>query len=270
MLAGAALELGAEAFASYGWRRYSSLIASVAASALLLGTITLALPGRAGFAADGFDEAIGFAAEDQPGRILIIGDEAQIPGGGRALTGAVGYRVFSTPRPRMWEAWPSPVRAGDRALANVLAATLDGSTFRLGAELEQFGVRWIMATEAGRVSEALDAQLDLFPLGLADVKAYKVEADSQRAVDTARGIWIWEGPDYVGPAGPRSVRVSENGDSRWGESSQAAGWANLVTTDSGRIRFGPIGSLQTAAWVALGWSALLVVGAALGRLRSRS
>ncbi len=270
MLAGAALELGAEAFASLGWRRYSSLIASVAASVLLLGTITLAIPGRAGFAAAGFDEAIGFAAEDQPGRILIVGDEAEIPGGGRPITGAVSYRVFSTPQPRLWEAWPSPARAGDKALADVLAATLDGSTFRLGTELEPFGVRWILAIEAGPVSEALDAQLDLFPLGLADVKAYKVEVDSQRAVDTVGGVWAWEGPDYVGPAGPRSVRIAENGDTRWGDSSQAAGWANLVTTDSGRIRFGPIGSLQAAAWVALGWSVLLIVGAVLGRLRSRS
>ncbi|MEE9473140.1 MAG: hypothetical protein V3V82_04080, partial [Acidimicrobiia bacterium] len=155
-------------------------------------------------------------------------------------------------------------------LADVLAAALDGSTFRLGTELEAFGVRWILATEAGPVSDALDGQLDLFPLGLADVKAYEVEVDSQRAVDTVGGVWTWEGPDYVGPAGPRSVRVSENGDSRWGETSQAAGWANLANTDSGRIRFGPIGSLQAAAWVALGWSVLLIAGAVLGRLRSRS
>lgn len=270
IVAGAALEQGALAFASLGWRRYFSVIGSIAAAALLLGTATMAIPGRAGFPADGIDDQIGFAAEDQPGRILLIGSEAEMPGGGRALSGGVAYRVVSTPLPRLWEAWPTPARAGDDALTDVLAATLDGSTFRLGGELEPFGVRWILATEAGPVSDMLDNQLDLFPLGLADVKAYEVEADSQRARDTAGTIWVWEGPDYLGPSGTRSVRLAENGDTRWGDRWEADGWANLATTSSGRVRFGPIGSLQAAAWVALGWSIALAAVFVVLRLRSKS
>ncbi len=153
-------------------------------------------------------------------------------------------------------------------MTDVLVGALEGSSFRLGAELEQFGVRWILATESGQVSDALDGQLDLFPLGLADVKAYEVEADSQRAFDTSGAAWVWEGPDYVGPAGPRTVRLAENGDERWGESRLAADWANLAATDSGRLRFGPIQTLQIAAWVALGWAALLTVAALVVRRKS--
>ncbi len=270
IIAGAGLEQGALAFESIGWRRYFSVVASIAAIGLLLGTVTLAIPGRAGFPGEGIDERIGFAAEDQPGRILLIGNEEEMPGGGRRLSGGVAYRVLSNPSPRLWEAWPSAARAGDDALTGVLSATLEGSTFRLGSELEPFGVRWILATEPGPVSDALDTQLDLFPLGLADVKAYEVEADSQRARDTTGTIWVWEGPDYVGPSGNRSVRLAENGDTRWGDRWQADGWANLVAADSGRVRFGPIGTLQAAAWVALGWSIALVAVLAVVRWRSRS
>ena len=143
-----------------------------------------------------------------------------------------------------------------------------GSSFRLGAELEQFGVRWILATEPGQVSDVLDGQLDLFPLGLADVKAYEVEADSQRAVDTTGDSWVWEGPDYVGPEGTRTVRLAENGDDRWGEGWEAGDWANLATTESGRVRFGPIQTLQVSSWVALGWAALLTVGTLVVRRKS--
>ena len=93
--------------------------------------------------------------------------------------------------------------------------------------------------------------------------AYELEVPAPRAVDNTGRTWEWEGPDYVGPPGERSVRIAENGDARWGDRWQADGWANVVTTETGRVRFGPVGVLRSAALAAGAWFAVLLVAAFL-------
>jgi hypothetical protein len=270
VLAGAGFEAGARAFEAQGATRYLRVVSALAAGLLLVGVATLAVPGRLGFPSSGLTETLVFTAEANPGRALLVGDEAAMPGGGRLLPGGIHYRVVSTPAPRLWEAWPSPERAGDTALADVLTSALSGSSFRLGEDLAAFGVGWIVTTGSQPVIDALDAQLDLFPLALPGTRAYQVEVPASRALDASGAEWVSTGSAYVGPVGGGTVRLAENADTRWGDSAlswRQDGWANQVTTGSSIIEFGPISRLRLAALAALIWTGLLVLAAAAIRER---
>jgi len=262
VIVGAGFETAARALESTGPNRYLRVLAGVGAALLLIGTITIALPGRLGLPASGLADTLAFTSEAAPGRVLLIGDEGAMPGGGLVLAGGLHFRVVATPVPHLWEAWPTPEQAGDLALGAAVSAALSGEEFRLGENLATFGIGWIVATDAGAVTSALDAQLDLLPLALPDTRAYQVEVAAPRAVDSTGTRWISSGVDYSGPAGERTVRIAENGDSRWGDQWEPDGWANRVTVESGLVEFGPIGRLKSAALVALLWSGLLVLAAA--------
>jgi hypothetical protein len=265
VVVGAGFEAGSQAFEAHGATRYLRIVSALASGLLLVGVATLAVPGRMGLPSSGLTDTLAFTAEANPGRALLIGNEATMPGGGRLLPGGIHYRVVSTPQPRLWEAWPSPLRSGDAALADALSSALSGSSFRLGEDLATFGIGWIVTTGSRPVINALDAQLDLFPLALPDTRAYEVEVPAPRAVDAAGNEWVVSGLAYVGPAGGGTVRLAENADPRWGDSAQAwsqDGWANRVTTESSVIEFGPISELRLAALAALVWTGLLVLATA--------
>jgi hypothetical protein len=267
---GSGFEAGARAFEAAGATRYLRIGSALASGLLLVGVATLAVPGRLGLPNSGLDETLAFTSEANPGRALLIGDEAAMPGGGRSLPGGIHYRVVSTPAPRLWEAWPSPARAGNEALVDALASALSGSSFRLGEDLAAFGIGWIVTTGSQSAVNALDAQLDLFPLALPDMRAYEVEVPAPRAIDGTGTEWTSTGSAYVGPGGGGTVRLAENADSRWGDSAQSwspDGWANLVTTESSVIEFGPISRLRLAALAALLWAGLLVLATAAIRDR---
>jgi GT2 family glycosyltransferase len=270
VMAGSGFEVGARAFEAHGTTRYLRILSALASGLLLIGVTTLAVPGRLGFPSTGLTETLAFTAEANPGRALLIGDEAAMPGGGRLLPGGIHYRVVSTPNPRLWEAWPTPELAGDEALGDVLASALSGSSFRLGEDLAAFGIGWIVTTGSQPVINALDAQLDLFPLALPDTRAYEVEVAAPRAIDGSGTEWTSTGSAYVGPSSGGTVRLAENADTRWGDSALAwsrDGWANQVTTDSSVIEFGPIGQLRMAALAALIWAGLLILATAAIRGR---
>ncbi len=259
IIIGSGLEAGARAFDIGGVGRYIRLVGLVAAVLLLLGTITVAIPGRLGFPSKGVVETLSFTAEAPPGRAVFIGDEALMPGGGRQLTPEVSYRVVATPEPRLWEAWLAPERLGDDAIASVLSSALSGGSFRLGEELATFGVGWILATGPGSVVDALDAQLDLLPLAIPDTIVYQVEIPALRAVDESGADWILNGTGYVGPSSGGTVRLAENADSRWAEQWEQDEWGNRVTVDGGVIEFGPIEVLRTTSLVSLAWVGMLVI-----------
>lgn len=268
IVVGSALETGARFHDRTAGLRVLALAGAIAAGALVLGTATLAVPGRLGFPVSGLEEVLSFAVEAEPGRAVIIGDEELIPGGGEALAGDIHYRVVSTPHPRLWEAWPTSPRLGDNALTEILRAAVAGGSFRLGEDLAGFGIGWVVVTDEGPVVEALNGQLDLLPLAVPETIAFQVELPSRRAVSESGAQWSLAGTDYVGPSGSDVVFIAENADSRWGEEWEQAGWANRVTTDSGIVAFGPIGVLRSSAVLALLWVGLL--GIATAGIRERA
>jgi hypothetical protein len=262
ILVGAGLEVGAQTFQTVGGGRYLRMASAATSVALLVGTVTVALPGRLGFPSDGLTDILSFTTEGGPSRALLIGAEDLMPGGGRELAESLRYRVVTTPEPSMLEAWPTAPRQGDRALETAVTAATSGSSFRLGQELAGFGIGWVVFLGDRDPPAALDAQLDLAPLALPEVRAFQVEAAGARAVDNEGTVWRASAGDFVGPARELTVRIADNADRRWGERWASDGWANLVTTDDGVIEFGPIGGLRRAALVSLLWLGGLVLGAA--------
>ena len=265
VIVGSGLEAGAAAFTQTGVPRYLLLGAAGFAVALLAGTVTLALPGRLGFPSTGLTATLAFTAEAGPGRVLLLGDEKPMPGGGYPLSDTLAFRVVSTPEPPITEAWTTPLRAGEIALQEALMDALAGGGFRLGEQLADFGIGWIVTFGSDPALGALEAQLDLIPLAVPDVSAYQVERAAPRAIDTTGTEWQKTGSAYVGPTGRRTVRLAENADARWGTEWEQSGWQNLVTESSGVIEFGPIETLRRAALVGLVWTGLLVFGAAAFR-----
>jgi GT2 family glycosyltransferase len=265
ILVGAGFEVGARTFEAVDSRRYLRVVSAVTAAALLIGTVTVALPGRLGFPSEGLTDTLSFTAEGGPSRALLIGAEQAMPGGGRELTEFLRYRVVSAPEPSMLEAWPTQPREGDDVLEVAVAAAISGTSFRLGQELAEFGIGWVVVLGDGDPPVALDAQLDLARLAVPAIRAYQVEGVAPRAVDSEGTAWLASSGDFVGPARELTVRIADNADRRWGERWAADGWANLVTTDEGVIEFGPIGALRRAALVSLIWLGGLVLGAAVVR-----
>ncbi|MBT8164105.1 MAG: hypothetical protein KJO97_01030 [Acidimicrobiia bacterium] len=267
VIVGAALETAARSFETAGPLRYLRILAGVGAGLLLIGTITIAIPGRLGLPSSGLADTLAFTNEAAPGRVLLVGSEGAMPGGGQALEGGTHIRLVSTPVPRLWEAWPTPEAEGDRALAEAVTAALSGEDFRLGESLAEFGVGWIVTTGEGAITSTLDAQLDLLPLALPDTRAYQVDVAAPRAIDSTGTEWRSTGVAYEGPAGERTVRIAENADTRWGDQWEKDGWANRVTVTTGVVEFSPIGRLKSAALGALIWVGLLVISVAAIRER---
>lgn len=259
LVVGGSLEFGARALGVDGGRRAAALVGVTAALAVLVGTVTMALPGRLGFPTTGIVEELAFTDQAAPARTLLIGPEGDLPGDARPLGAGTSYRLLSAPDPRLWEAWLSPSRVGDEALAAALSNVINGQTFRFGEDLAPFGVRWIVVLEGSNLDEVFESQLDLAPLGIAGFAAYELENPVPRAVDATGRTWQWEGPDYTGPTGQQTVRIAENRDSRWGDQWEPDGWANVVTATEGRVSFGPVPMLRTAAIVGLGWLGALIL-----------
>ena len=79
IVVGAGFETAARSFETTGPTRYLRVLAGVGAGLLLIGTITIALPGRLGLPATGLADTLAFTSEAAPGRVLLIGDEASCP-----------------------------------------------------------------------------------------------------------------------------------------------------------------------------------------------
>lgn len=242
VLTGAVLGLLSRLPAQMTLRRGLSLGGVVAGLALVAGAALVLAGGRAGLPPDRFGEPLRFTASRQlergASRALLLGPGEMLPGEVRRV-GAATYRVISVPEPRFWEVWLPEPRLGDQELENLLARLVAGQTNRVGEELAPFGIRWVVLTGETPFEGALGAQLDLRPLPGFDYSAFQNEAPAARAVADDGTLWDWEPPGYRGPAGRgERLYLAENGHDGWGpEPWSQAGWANQVSTASGRAFF---------------------------------
>jgi hypothetical protein len=265
-VAGASLELYGRRDRLRGPMSFVGMIAVGAGVGLVLATVLLVGPGRAGLPQDRFREVFTFAApgDAPPSRVLAFGSAGSLPGESRDLEG-LRYRVITPPIPRSWDTYLNEPRLGDDELHRFLDRMLDGEERRAGETLARFGIGWVAFMESSPLETLFEAQLDMVALRSLDVPVFRNEIPAPRASAADGTVWEPAGTGYRAPGGasPADVRVAENADDRWGPGDwRQDGWANVVAAEADRVDFGGYRPRTMLAAGAAGWLALLVVAAA--------
>ncbi len=272
ILVGTALEVVRRQDLISGWKRFTAAAGLLAAGTLVLSSVLVLLPGRAGLPTDGFGEALRFtaAAEGDPAssRVLLVGPAETLPGESRTVRGAP-YRVLSAVEPALWEIWLPSERDADVALETTLEALIDGDSFRAGQDLARFGIRWVIFLGESPLQAVLAGQLDLVPLQGLRVPTFASEAVLPvRAVTESGNAWQVDGLGYVGEveAGGR-VLIADAANSRWGPGWEQIDWGTSVSAAEGEASFDPIGARRTQGMAAVGFFLVLVGLSWWGRRR---
>ncbi len=267
--AGAAFEAAVRRRDFGGLRPVAAVVAGAGAVVLILGTLALAGPGRAGLPEDELTGKFNFAAPEgvPPSRVLLFGPAEGLPGTARDLDG-IGYRVFVPPFPASWEAYLNQERIGDEALHGALEDIVDGRSRRAGAELAGFGIGWIAFTEPSPLEQVFESQLDLVTLRSLDFPVFRNEVVAAIAISPDGDVWSPSGSGFAAPSGRSGgeVFVAANADFRWGpgEWSQAD-WGNRVSDAGDEVSFASYRPRRAAAIGALVWLFLIGAGVAVRR-----
>jgi hypothetical protein len=245
-----------------------AVVGALAATFLVLSTLLLGGPGRAGLPGDRYTGVFDFAVPtDGPAsRVLLFG--VDVPGDSRLLAG-LPYRVFEPPYPTMLDSALNDPRLGDDALAALLQDLLDGKVRRVGESLAQFGIGWVAFTEPSPLQQLFEAQLDMVALRSLDLPVYRNEVASAVAVDFDGKAWVESGTGYRSADGSQanSVVVADNADYRWGPGTwEQSDWRNLVGAPGSQVQFKPYEPRRMMAIGAGVWLVLLAGAWGLGRL----
>ncbi|HLA66890.1 MAG TPA: hypothetical protein VJP05_05360 [Acidimicrobiia bacterium] len=246
-----------------------AVVGALAGSFLVVSTLLVGGPGRAGLPADAMTGNFDFAVPvgSPAARVLLFG--AEVPGESRDLEG-LPYRVIVPPYPTTLDAYLNAPMLGDDALDGLLADLLDGRVRRAGDALASFGIGWVAFTEPSPLQQLFDAQLDLVALRSLNFPVYRNEVPAAIALDAEGRAWVPSSTGYRSPDGRQtnSVVLADNADHRWGPGTWAQDdWRTVVTATGDHIRFRPYPPRRIMAIVAGSW--LLVLGGAwvLGRSR---
>jgi hypothetical protein len=267
-VAGAALEAGGRRREFGGVRRLAGVVGALGAVVLVVATVAVALPGRAGLPEDRYRDLLAFAVGDGPvtSRVLLFGPANDLPGESRDLEG-LGYRVLSPPYPRSWETYLNAPRLGDEALDRLLRDLLAGKVRRAGEALAGFGIGWVAFTEASPLQTVFDAQLDMVALRGLDMPTYRSEVATAVAMGSDGSPWTPTGTGFrrlPGAVGA-SVALAVNADFRWGPGDwEQTTWRSRVEGAGEVVRFAGNGARRDMAGLALAWLALLVAVSGLG------
>jgi GT2 family glycosyltransferase len=178
----------------FGWRQIASGLAAAAVALSTIPVLGAAFDGRWSMPAGDHGRALGFIDVDndeQPFRVLWLGDPGALPLGSWKLAEGVGYATTSGGTPGVEDVWPGSDDGRTRLLADAVDLARSGQTARLGRLLAPMGVRYVIvpeqlapapfATDAlplpAGLSVTLDAQLDLEPLDVpAGLRVYRNQA----------------------------------------------------------------------------------------------
>ncbi|NND04315.1 MAG: hypothetical protein HKN91_16170 [Acidimicrobiia bacterium] len=241
-----------------------------AAALIVLSSVLVLGPGRAGLPADDLSSALRFTGasidDESAARVLLIGPADSLPGTSRTVMGA-NYRVISAPSPRLWEAeLPTPGPADD-ALRAVLEDIVGGGGFRAGQQLAEFGIRWVVEMDSTPLSSRFERQLDLIPLDGLRRTVFLVDSpDAVRAAPSEGAPWAQQGTGFVGDPADE-VLVKDQADAGWGEDADPDDWAMTLDGRSGEVGFAQDESAANAAAQSLWLGLALAVGSILVRRR---
>ena len=217
-------------------------VAAVAALALLAVSLTGLAGGRGGLGPDRWGDDVRFMQMEATGverALLVAASPEMLPGEATPGPG-FWYRVVDAGEPTLDQAVLGRPGDGATALHGVVTDLATGSSLAPGAALADFGIRWVVAVDeaAAALGPALDAQLDLAPLPLAEGMAIYENTAARTVAETESGV-VWEraGDGYAGPATTDRVRLAVAGDGRWGPDWQQQGWTGSVAGDTGRARY---------------------------------
>jgi len=271
---GMALVVGAAFDVATHRRRLAGIAAKVAipgaiaALFLVVSTLLVAGPGRAGLPVDTLTERFDFAIPadgSTPARILLFG--SGVPGDSRDLDG-LPYRVIVPPYPTTLDARLNEPRLGDDALQAILLDLLDGRVRRAGDALAPFGIGWVAFTEDSPLEQLFDSQLDLVPLRSLEFPVYRNEVAAAVALAADGSAWAPWGTGYRAPDGSEasSVVLADNADYRWGPGEWTqVDWHSRIDRPGSAISFRAYGPRRVMAIGAGLWLLVLVGASVVGR-----
>ena len=153
---------------------------------------------------------------------------------------------------------------GDEALAAAIDLIVSGATLRPGAELSEFGVRWLVGTAetSELIGPALQAQVDMNTFPFAEgLVVFENTAVRPVAVTESGVPWEASGSGFVGEPTEERVRLAFNADPGWGPDWQPEGWAGSVSGRDGEAVYRKIGVEAVLVWLG---TSLSLLGLGLG------
>lgn len=222
--------------------------------------------GRAGLPPDAWGDRISFVTLGATGverALLIAPDPHGLPGDSRPGPG-FWYRLIDSRGPTLDQAALPARGEGDEALAAAIDLIVSGATLRPGAELSEFGVRWLVGTAetSELIGPALQAQVDMNTFPFAEgLVVFENTAVRPVAVTESGVPWEASGSGFVGEPTEERVWLAFNADPGWGPDWQPEGWAGSVSGRDGEAVYRKIGVEAVLVWLG---TALSLLGLGLG------
>ncbi|HEX7097958.1 MAG TPA: glycosyltransferase [Acidimicrobiia bacterium] len=222
--------------------------------------------GRGGLPPDTWGDRIGFVTLGATGverALLIAPDPYGLPGESRPGPG-FWYRLIDSRGPTLDQAILPPPGEGDDALASTVELITSGATLRPGAELAEFGVRWLVGTDqtSELIGPTLQAQIDMNTFPFAE-RLVVFENTVVRPVAVTEGGVPWQaaGSGFRGDPTDERVLLAYNGDPGWGPDWQPDEWAGTVSGRDGEAVYRRVGVEAVLVWAG---TVISVLGLAVG------
>lgn len=178
----------------FGWRQIASGVAAVAIVIVAIPVLGASFDGRWSMPGGDHLRALSFMDvenDEEPFRVLWLGDPAALPLGSWELSEGLGYATTEEGAPVAQDLWAGSDEGRTELLGDAVHLAADGETARLGRLLAPMGVRYVVVPEQlapapfapedlavpGGLVATLDAQLDLEPLDVpAGLRVYRNQA----------------------------------------------------------------------------------------------
>ena len=178
----------------FGWRQIASGLAAVAVAVCVVPLLGATFDGRWSMPSGDHARSLGFVDDEndeEPFRVLWIGDPAALPLDGWPLDEGVDYATTDDGSPTLENLWVGSDEGRTGLIGDALDLARTGQTARLGRLLAPMGVRYVVITEQlapapfddepipvpASLTATLAGQLDLEPLDVpAGLTVYRNQA----------------------------------------------------------------------------------------------
>jgi GT2 family glycosyltransferase len=180
----------------FGWRQLASGIAGAAVVVATVPVLGASFDGRWSMPAGDHARALGFldaAIDEQPFRVLWIGDPSVLPMGAWELGDGVAYGTTDHGTPRVQDLWAGSDDGPTRLIADAVGLAQDRQTSRLGRLLAPMAIRYVVVAE--RLAPAPFAT-EVVPIR-EDLRATLAEQLDLRRLDVPAGLTLYENEAHL-------------------------------------------------------------------------